>query len=29
MDIPEGASTQELADFLDEAVKDGFIGFAP
>ena len=29
VDIPEGASTQELADLLDEAVKDGFIGFAP
>ena len=29
VEIPEGASTEELADLLDEAVLDGFIGFAP
>jgi len=29
VDILEGASMQELADLLDEAAKDGFIGFAP
>lgn len=29
VDIPEGATTAELAELLDEAVKDGFIGFAP
>jgi len=30
VEIPAGASTQELADLLDEAVRDGgFIGFAP
>ena len=29
VEIPDGASTEELADLLDEAVLDGFIGFAP
>jgi hypothetical protein len=29
VDVPEGASTVELAELLDEAVKDGFVGFAP
>ena len=29
VDVPGGASTVELAELLDEAVKDGFVGFAP
>ena len=29
VDIPEGASTEELIELLNDAVLDGFTGYAP
>ena len=29
VDIPEGASTEELIELLNQAVLDGFTGYAP
>ena len=29
VDVPQGASTEELMELMTELIGDGFIGFAP